>query len=153
MPSKSIPQVTSGDYLHGFLLGTRSALFDNDRESITITVPRVDARTVGALIALFERAVGFYASLIGINAYHQPGVEAGKKAAAVVLELQRRILDALGPKNQTAEALAAVGRVRPGGNHLSAPGTPGGQRACRNAMSRGSTGFGVVLAKKPASGA
>ena len=29
--------------------------------------------TVGALIALFERAVGFYASLVGINAYHQPG--------------------------------------------------------------------------------
>ena len=26
----------------------------------------------------------------GINAYHQPGVEAGKKAAAVVLELQRQ---------------------------------------------------------------
>ena len=33
------------------------------------------------LIALFERAVGFYASLINVNAYHQPGVEAGKKAA------------------------------------------------------------------------
>jgi glucose-6-phosphate isomerase len=31
------------------------------------------------LIALYERAVGPYASLVGINAYHQPGVEAGKK--------------------------------------------------------------------------
>lgn len=31
------------------------------------------------LIALFERAVSFYASLVNINAYHQPGVEAGKK--------------------------------------------------------------------------
>ena len=74
--------------LHGFLLGTRTALFENDRESMTITVPRVDARTVGGLIALFERAVGLYASLIGINAYHQPGVEAGKKAAASILALQ-----------------------------------------------------------------
>ena len=55
------PGVTAGDYLHGFLLGTRAALFENDRESMTITVPRVDARTVGALIALFERAVGLYA--------------------------------------------------------------------------------------------
>ena len=36
---------------------------------------------MGGLIALFERAVGFYATLVGINAYHQPGVEAGKKAA------------------------------------------------------------------------
>ena len=52
------PGVTAGDYLHGFLLGTRAALFENGRESMTITVPRVDARIVGALIALFERAVG-----------------------------------------------------------------------------------------------
>src|SRR5207302_775163 len=69
------PQVRAGDYLHGFLLGTREALFENDRQSITISVPRVDARTIGALIALFERAVGFYGSLVNINAYHQPGVE------------------------------------------------------------------------------
>ena len=77
--------MTPGDYLQGFWYGTRRALFENGRQSLTITVPRVDARTVGALIALFERAVGFYGSLVGINAYHQPGVEAGKKAAAAVL--------------------------------------------------------------------
>jgi glucose-6-phosphate isomerase len=99
------PQVTSGDYLHGFLLGTRSALFENERESITITVPRVDAFRVGALIALFERAVGFYASLVGINAYHQPGVEAGKKAAAAVLDVHRKILGALEERPQTAEEI------------------------------------------------
>jgi glucose-6-phosphate isomerase len=29
--------------------------------------------------------------LVGINAYHQPGVEAGKKAAGVVIELQGEI--------------------------------------------------------------
>src|SRR6516225_8290334 len=102
------PGVTAGDYLHGFLLGTRAALFESERESITITVPRVDARTVGGLIALFERAVGLYASLIGINAYNQPGVEAGKKAAASVLALQRKLLAALSPAPQTAEQLAAA---------------------------------------------
>lgn len=100
------PQVTSGDYLHGLLLGTRDALSENGRESITITVPRVDARSVGALIALFERAVGLYASLIGINAYHQPGVEAGKKAAAGVLELQKGILGGLRAEPQSAEQVA-----------------------------------------------
>ena len=83
---------TAGDYLAGFLLGTRAALYENDRESITLTIDRVDARTVGMLIALYERAVGFYASLVGINAYHQPGVEAGKKAAGAVLALQQKIL-------------------------------------------------------------
>ena len=101
------PGVTAGDFLHGFLLGTRAALFENDRESMTITVPRVDARIVGALVALFERAVGLYASLVGINAYHQPGVEAGKKAAASVLALQSKALAALGPTPQTAEQVAA----------------------------------------------
>jgi glucose-6-phosphate isomerase len=83
--------VTSGDYLQGFLRGTRSALYESGRESITITIPEVNAFYTGALIALYERAVGFYASLVNINAYHQPGVEAGKKAATRILELQQRV--------------------------------------------------------------
>ena len=82
------PNVTSGDYLHGFYLGTRQALAEKERESITITVKEVSPFAVGMLIALFERAVGLYASLININAYHQPGVEAGKKAAGKVIETQ-----------------------------------------------------------------
>ncbi|MDE3128664.1 MAG: glucose-6-phosphate isomerase, partial [Gemmatimonadota bacterium] len=94
-PLEVEPDITSGDYLLGFLLGTRDALFQNDRESMTITVPDVSGRTLGGLIALYERAVGFYASLIGINAYHQPGVEAGKAAASAVIALQRAVLDAL----------------------------------------------------------
>ncbi len=102
------PGVTAGDYLHGFLLGTRAALFENDRESMTITVPRVDARVVGGLIALFERAVGLYASLIGVNAYHQPGVEAGKKAARSVLALEGKIMAALSARPQTADEIAAA---------------------------------------------
>jgi glucose-6-phosphate isomerase len=89
------PGATSGDFLAGFLLGTRQALYENHRDSITITVPRVDARTVGALIALYERTVSIYASLININAYHQPGVEAGKKAAATILSLQQQVMKAL----------------------------------------------------------
>jgi glucose-6-phosphate isomerase len=106
-PVRVEPDVTAGDYLHGFLLGTRAALFDNDRQSLTITVPRADARSVGVLIALFERAVGFYGSLVGINAYHQPGVEAGKKAAASVLDLQRKVGASLSAVPRTAEQLAA----------------------------------------------
>ena len=89
------PGITSGDYLKGFLLGTRSALNDKQRDSITITIPQVNERVVGALIALYERAVSIYASLVNINAYHQPGVEAGKKAAAAVLEIQKKVVEAL----------------------------------------------------------
>jgi glucose-6-phosphate isomerase len=84
--------VTTGDYLHGFLYGTRAALCEKDRQSITITLNELNARAVGVLIALFERAVGLYAELIDVNAYDQPGVEAGKQAAQHMLELQRKVL-------------------------------------------------------------
>jgi glucose-6-phosphate isomerase len=89
------PGVTSGDYLSGFLQGTRQALYENHRDSITVTIPLVTPQTVGALIALYERAVGLYASIVNVNAYHQPGVEAGKKAAAVILQLQIDVIKAL----------------------------------------------------------
>ncbi len=94
------PGATSGDYLSGLLQGTRQALYENHRDSITITVPEVTPNIVGALIALYERAVGLYAFLINVNAYHQPGVEAGKKAAASVLTLQSKIVEALNQANQ-----------------------------------------------------
>ena len=87
--------ITSGDYLSGFLQGTRRALYENGRESITITIKDVSAFSIGVLIALYERAVGFYASLVNVNAYHQPGVEAGKKAATRVLGVQLNIFECL----------------------------------------------------------
>ncbi len=89
------PGVTSGDYLAGFLHGTRLALAEKGRQSMTITVREVNARSIGMLIALFERAVGLYAAMVGINAYHQPGVEAGKKAAGKLLALQGRLIAAM----------------------------------------------------------
>jgi glucose-6-phosphate isomerase len=98
--------VTSGDYLQGFLRGTRAALYEGERDSITISVPQVDAFQVGALIALYERAVGFYGSLVNVNAYHQPGVEAGKKAASRILQLQPKVLAQLSHSGTTAEAIA-----------------------------------------------
>jgi glucose-6-phosphate isomerase len=105
------PGATSGDFLDGLHLGTRRALHESGRPSLTITLRELDARGLGMLIALYERAVGLYASLIGINAYHQPGVEAGKKAAARVLELQRKLVAALagrGAEGATCDELAAA---------------------------------------------
>jgi glucose-6-phosphate isomerase len=103
------PGVTSGDFLLGFLQGTRRALTESGRESITITIDRVDAAAIGKLIALYERVVGFYGSLVNVNAYHQPGVEAGKEAAAAVIDLEARALSALraaGGKALTIEEVA-----------------------------------------------
>jgi len=99
------PGITSGDYLQGFMLGTRQALYDNERESITLTVHEVSPFTIGVLIALFERAVGYYAMLVNINAYHQPGVEAGKKAATKVIDLELKTLGIL--SNPVGLALTA----------------------------------------------
>jgi glucose-6-phosphate isomerase len=126
--------VSCGDYLLGFMLGTQRALAEKGRHSLTITVPNCSASSLGALIALYERTVGIYAELININAYHQPGVEAGKKAAASVLSLQSQLMaklsdtpasalelcQAIGPDKEkevfTAwkilEHLAANGRIR-----------------------------------------
>ena len=99
--------ITSGDYLHGFLRRTRSALYESGRESITMSIPEANAFNIGGLIALYERAVGFYGSLVNINAYDQPGVEAGKKAATRLLELQKevraKLIDGSG---KTAEQVA-----------------------------------------------
>jgi glucose-6-phosphate isomerase len=109
-PFQVEPGITSGDYLHGFYLGTRDALSEKDRWSITLTLSEVSPRTVGMLIALYERVVGLYASLVNVNAYDQPGVEAGKKAATGVIALQVKLVAALNAapgKGQTAEALAA----------------------------------------------
>jgi len=105
------PGIVTGDFLLGFLLGTRSALYDGDRESVTITVKDVSAFSIGVLIALFERTVGFYATLIGINAYHQPGVEAGKKAASDIISLEAKIIKSLSdsaPGGFTADKIATL---------------------------------------------
>jgi glucose-6-phosphate isomerase len=105
-PVKVENDFTSGDYLHGFLRGTRNALFEKQRESITIGMPDVSAFSVGALVALYERAVGFYGSLVNINAYNQPGVEAGKKAATELLQLQAKVRENLNRNPRTAEEIA-----------------------------------------------
>jgi len=109
-PSPEVePGITSGDYLQAFLLGTREALSAQGKASITLTVDRVDARSIGQLVALFERAVGLYASLLNINAYHQPGVEAGKRAAGDALKVLQGVLKTLRSSPgqwKTAPALA-----------------------------------------------
>ncbi len=87
--------VSSGDYLHSFLTGTRNAITEAHRGVLTIAVDEVSGFSVGVLVALFERCVGLYASLININAYHQPGVEAGKRGATDAIGLRSKVLCAL----------------------------------------------------------
>ncbi|WP_020670781.1 SUMF1/EgtB/PvdO family nonheme iron enzyme [Amycolatopsis nigrescens] len=102
---------TLGDHLFGGMEGTREALSERGRDSITVTVPDSGARSLGALVALYERAVGLYAELIDVNAYHQPGVD--KYAAEPVPALRRQVLDRLAAEDsaRTAGELAdAIGQ-------------------------------------------
>lgn len=86
---------TSGDYLQAFLLGTRKALAQKGKESITITIGDLTEFSLGVLLGLFERTVSIYALLININAYHQPAVELGKKGAGEVIGLKNEALEFL----------------------------------------------------------
>ena len=100
--------MSSGDYLHGFFLGTRDALYEKERKSVTLTITEITPAAIGRLIALFERAVGLYATLTGINAYHQPGVEAGKKAASAVLEVRKLIIRYLNANKGTGKSATQI---------------------------------------------
>lgn len=73
---------------------------------MTISIDQVTPTTLGYLIALFERAVTFYASLVNINAYHQPGVEAGKAAATTFLDLLNQVRGHLTAYQKTAGDIA-----------------------------------------------
>lgn len=113
-PVQVEPGVTCGDYLSAFWQGTRDALTRNDRESITLTLHRLDARSLGALIALFERAVGLYAELINVNAYDQPGVERSKQNADSTIALQEKLMrffqDGSNGMRSAEEIASAIGR-------------------------------------------
>ncbi|SNB44724.1 glucose-6-phosphate isomerase [Geobacter sp. DSM 9736] len=137
------PDTTSGDYLLGFFLGTRRALYEKGRESVTITIDKLDPQAVGVLIALYERAVGLYASLVNINAYHQPGVEAGKKAAGTVLELQLKAFSHLrssGRAEAAEEIAAAIGAAEEAETIF---------RILTHAAGNGDHGIGADPAEKP----
>lgn len=100
------PGTTTADYLQGFFRGTRKALHESGRKSLTISIPEVTPFQLGLLIALFERTVSFYASLVNVNAYHQPGVEAGKKAAGAFLEILNTVRGHLTATAKTADDIA-----------------------------------------------
>jgi glucose-6-phosphate isomerase len=107
------PGTYTADYLQGFLRGTRKALGESGRKSLTLSIPEVTPFQLGLLVALFERAVSFYASLVHINAYHQPGVEAGKKAAAAFLQTLNTVRSHLTTVAQTTTEIATATTADP----------------------------------------
>ena len=66
-------------------LATEYAVLKSGHLSKTITLPEVNAFTLGELICLFELQTAFAGELLCINAFDQPGVEEGKKATYALL--------------------------------------------------------------------
>ena len=95
-----------GDYLHGFEEGLAAALQQKGRQVIKMRITQVNEFNIGLIIALYERAVAFYAELININAFHQPGVEAYKKASKEIISLLQAVRAEL-PKLSGKEGVAA----------------------------------------------
>lgn len=59
--------------------------FPGNRPSTTILLDRLDARTLGALLAFYEHRVFTAACLLGINPFDQWGVELGKEMANALM--------------------------------------------------------------------
>jgi glucose-6-phosphate isomerase len=96
--SMTVPEVYRGHaeiaYLHGHTMGelleaerraTEAALRKNGRPTLALALPRLDARAVGELLMLLELATAYAGGLYGVNAFDQPGVEAGKRYAQGLL--------------------------------------------------------------------
>ncbi|WP_159348267.1 glucose-6-phosphate isomerase [Roseomonas harenae] len=60
-------------------------LFPGDRPSTTLVLPRLDASTLGQLVALYEHKVFCLGALWNVNAFDQWGVELGKQLAGALL--------------------------------------------------------------------
>jgi glucose-6-phosphate isomerase len=58
---------------------TQKSLTNSGVPTYKITVPRLNAETLGALFFFFETATAFAGELYGVNAFDQPGVEESKK--------------------------------------------------------------------------
>lgn len=64
---------------------TEYALLKAERLNRTITLPEVNAFTVGQLLYFMEVETAFAGELLGINTFDQPGVEEGKNATYALL--------------------------------------------------------------------
>jgi len=96
---------TLKELFHAEREGTRVALTDAGRPCAEIALPRVDAHTVGQLLFLLELSVAVMGEHYDVDAFDQPGVEAGKIAAYALMGRK-------GYEARRAEIQGAVGAGR-----------------------------------------
>ncbi len=74
-----------GELFHAEREGTRIALTEAGRPNLTLSFPRVTEHTLGQYLYLMELSVAVMGEHYGIDAFDQPGVEAGKVAAYALM--------------------------------------------------------------------
>ncbi len=74
-----------GELLDAERCGTEIALVEAARPNATITLDEISAESVGGLLYLWELATAYAGRLYNVDAFNQPGVEAGKRAAYALL--------------------------------------------------------------------
>lgn len=88
------PEAASLAYLGGHTVAelmwaeqksTAWALAKKGRPSLTITLPRADAHSLGALLYLLEMATAIAGELYDVDAFDQPGVELSKEATYALM--------------------------------------------------------------------
>jgi glucose-6-phosphate isomerase len=122
-PELPLPGGDDADEL-GYLLGkpmaeinraayqaTALAHRDGGLPNQTLTLKRLDAYSLGALLYFFERACGVSGYLLGVNPFDQPGVEAYKKNMFALLSKP-------GYESETERLRAAVGQ-KPEGSTIA----------------------------------
>jgi glucose-6-phosphate isomerase len=91
---EDVPATEGVGYLGGHTLnelmrvereGTAIALAEAGRPNVTFTLPEVNPFTVGQLLFTLEVQTAMMGELFRINAFDQPGVEAGKAAAFALM--------------------------------------------------------------------
>ncbi len=87
-------------------MSTEYALLSAGKVNMTLTLPEVNAFTVGQLLYMLEVATAYAGELMNINAFDQPGVEEGKNATYAMFgrpgyEEKKKELDSRPQKNQS----------------------------------------------------
>lgn len=96
---------TLGELIAAEKRGTEIALTSAGRPNMTYLLPRISAHVMGQLLYLFEFQTALSGELYGINAFDQPGVEAGKVAAYA-------LMGRTGYEKDAARLRSALGRRR-----------------------------------------
>ena len=84
-PAAYLRGVEVGRLLRAEQDGTRVALAEAGRPSVTWELPRLSGEALGQLFLAFMLQTAYQGALYGIDAYDQPGVEAGKLAAFALI--------------------------------------------------------------------